>query len=226
MSGGVSPRSRRCCFSGSEQQRRVQRAPGQSAATLGERRVCSRGEHIPRQVRRDSLQRLLQRDATFSALTSGHAPIRLRSTEPKVTGSNPVGRASQMPRYRGAFVVLRRASCLLVDQVATKVATRPLSEERRLRRRTNSCVAASCAVARVPSVADCGRGTVKARVVRLGEEEARDVGAGDARADAVAPRYPARTEPMAAPSVGRVKRAIVQSRGLSVISCDMASSSR
>src|SRR3954454_10146569 len=40
------------------------------------------------------------------------------------------------------------------------------------------------------------------------------------------PRKPARTRPFAGPFVGRVKRAIVQSRSLSITSCDFASSSR
>jgi hypothetical protein len=59
---------------------------------------------------RVSLQRALQRKAGYVALRSALAPIRLRSTEPKVTGSNPVGRASRLPRYGGAFAF--REPCL------------------------------------------------------------------------------------------------------------------
>jgi hypothetical protein len=54
--------------------------------------ICARQSHRRRNAR-NSLQRPLQRSECGIALRSGLAPIRLRSTEPKATGSNPVGRA-------------------------------------------------------------------------------------------------------------------------------------
>jgi hypothetical protein len=78
----------------------------------------------------------------------------------------------------------------------------------------------------VPSVADRGGGAVEAGVGGLVEEEGGDVGAGDAGADLVAAEEAGRTVSVRAPSVGRVKRAIVQLSGLSITSCDISSSSR
>ena len=49
---------------------------------------------------RVSLQRALQRKAGYVALRSALAPIRLRSTEPKVSGSNTDGRVSRGGGWR------------------------------------------------------------------------------------------------------------------------------
>src|SRR5215212_8261705 len=76
------------------------------------------------------------------------------------------------------------------------------------------------------SVADGGRGAVEARVGGLVEQEAGDVGAGEAAPILSWPRKPARTLPVRSPSLGWVKRAIVQSRELPLTSSDISSSSR
>jgi hypothetical protein len=67
--------------------------------------ICARQSHRRRNAR-NSLQRPLQRSECGIALRSGLAPIRLRSTEPKVSGSNPDGRVEK-PRKSGPFLVLR-----------------------------------------------------------------------------------------------------------------------
>jgi hypothetical protein len=67
---------------------------------------------------------------------------------------------------------------------------------------------------------------VKAGVGGLVEQEGGDVGAGNAGADVVAAEIAGPDGAGAGAVGGRVKRAIVQSRGLSVTRRDMASSSR
>jgi hypothetical protein len=62
------------------------------------RRLLGSPAGVTRGEDRISLQRPLQRAEHGSALRSGLGSIRLRSTEPKVTGSNPVGRATRLGR--------------------------------------------------------------------------------------------------------------------------------
>jgi hypothetical protein len=73
--------------------------------------------HRRRGMRDDSLQRWLQRSAALGALASGFEPIRLRSTEPKVSGSNPDGRVQRF-RSRKGEIGSRRPARLGVTYAA------------------------------------------------------------------------------------------------------------